>query len=199
MAEDRKRRRRVMYRLVNVLGDGGKGEYSNLAWVQLKRWFFWQKDWYPLDNRRRKAQIDFLEAVKMCRECLRVVDEAENDNKQGLKYIRQNSQRKGVSAWYSSKLDDHEELLPDVNDEFIAERKKFEGGGLGSGRRQRDPHLGTTTMYFHPIHQALHTITREGETYDQTHKYRPTEKKQGQQQRRRQKQQNQNQQQKQND
>ena len=182
MSDDVKQVRTVRYRVVHRLGDSGK---ENLGWIQKRRWydFFLPSklqgiEWFPADNRRRKAAADFIEAVKRAQEMLRIYDDSTKDNEEALKYIRSYNQRAGISQWYEGELVPCEELLPDCTPEFEKLRKQFESGmgAEANGRRTRTPEHATKTEYYWPSGRALPHTRVEGRDLDHEIEYRPPQK-----------------------
>lgn len=182
---DDKAGRSAIFRFVHKLGDGGKNGQENLAWVQRKVLGIFKVDWFPYDNRRRFAMIEFKKLIEQAEDMLRLYDSAKNDNTEGLNYIRSNNQRKGISQWYEAELVPREELLPDITEEFLELRKKYSEGSGGRRQRLKSPDHATRSQYLWPTGRALPSGMIMGREVDHEIDYREPQKNQQQPNRKR--------------
>ena len=102
---------------------GGK----TVAWIQKRVWFFFAKDWYPADNRRRFAMAEFIRHVREAEAMMELVEESKDDEANARRFVEQYKVREGISQWRVEPRIPREDALPDCTKEYEDLAKKFKG------------------------------------------------------------------------
>lgn len=156
---------------------GDKKQYR--VWVQVRRFLFFWRDQWPVDNAVRSLEAEFIEL------CQRL-DEILDEHKEAAKYVDQCYQAleqgqlfKGRSTPFQATVPQREALMPDRSDLFKAAKERYT---QGQGR-QRPGGGGTRTLYLGTDllkRKDIASLNREsyGQGYDEMIVYKKPEPQQ---------------------
>jgi hypothetical protein len=133
--------RQVTYRLRTRPGADKKYRIV----IQRRFWFFFWKDWYPVDNAVRSLHHEFIQLYERMMEINQEVKDAESWVESTYKLLDLENKREGKSAPFKDQFRAQEAMMPDVSSRF-----KEVQGLVTQGQGRQRPGGGSRTMFIGP-------------------------------------------------